>query len=105
MATRPAAATATPASSSPWSSAPFPTLVGLLAFVVTAGLAAETVKTLLAFRFSFGLFTAGSPDLNFLSVNAVDNLLHLAGALAGAAIAFGPAGRAIGGGAGRRRTS
>jgi Domain of unknown function (DUF4383) len=44
--------------------------------------------------FIFGLFAAGNPDINFLSLNAADNVLHLVSALAGAAIALWPAGRA-----------
>jgi Domain of unknown function (DUF4383) len=37
--------------------------------------------------FSFGLFAAGNPDSNFLRLNAVDNMLRLVSALAGAPIA------------------
>jgi hypothetical protein len=46
--------------------------------------------------FIFGLVAAGNPDINLLSLNAADNVLHLLSALAGAAIALWPAGRAIG---------
>lgn len=41
--------------------------------------------------FLFGLFAAGDPDINFLSINAADNVLHLITALAGLAIALLPA--------------
>jgi hypothetical protein len=43
-----------------------------------------------------GLFAAGDPDINFLPLNAADDVLHLVSSLAGAAIARWPAGRAIG---------
>jgi hypothetical protein len=39
---------------------------------------------------------AGNPDITFLSLNAAGNVLHLVSALAGAAIAPWPTGRAIG---------
>jgi hypothetical protein len=40
--------------------------------------------------FLYGLFAVGNEDLNFLSLNAADNVLHLLSALAGLAIAFWP---------------
>jgi ABC-type transport system involved in multi-copper enzyme maturation permease subunit len=42
--------------------------------------------------FLFGLFVAGSDDpINFLALNAGDNVLHIASALAGLAIVLWPA--------------
>jgi uncharacterized protein DUF4383 len=41
--------------------------------------------------FLYGLFAAGNPDLNFLSINGADNVLHAVSALAGLAIALWPA--------------
>ena len=43
--------------------------------------------------FIYGLFAAGNRDLNFLSINSADNILHLVSALAGVAIALWPAQR------------
>jgi hypothetical protein len=43
--------------------------------------------------FLYGLFAAGNSDLNFLSINGADNILHLVSALAGVAIALWPATR------------
>jgi len=43
--------------------------------------------------FIYGLFAAGNSDLNFLSINGADNILHLVSALAGVAIALWPATR------------
>ena len=43
--------------------------------------------------FIYGLFAAGNRDINFLSLNSADNILHLVSALAGVAIALWPAGR------------
>jgi ABC-type transport system involved in multi-copper enzyme maturation permease subunit len=40
--------------------------------------------------FLYGLFAAGNSDLNFLSINGADNVLHLVSALAGVAIALWP---------------
>jgi Domain of unknown function (DUF4383) len=54
--------------------------------------------------FIYGLFAAGNPDINFLSINGADNGLHLVSALAGVAIALWPVRRAVGGGVADRRT-
>jgi len=43
--------------------------------------------------FIYGLFAAGNRDINFLSLNSADNILHLVSALAGVAIALWPATR------------
>ena len=43
--------------------------------------------------FIYGLFAAGNRDINFLSLNSADNILHLVSALAGVAIALWPADR------------
>jgi ABC-type transport system involved in multi-copper enzyme maturation permease subunit len=43
--------------------------------------------------FIYGLFAAGNSDLNFLSLNSADNVLHLLSAAAGLAIALWPAQR------------
>jgi ABC-type transport system involved in multi-copper enzyme maturation permease subunit len=43
--------------------------------------------------FIYGLFAAGNSDINFLSINGADNVLHLVSALAGVAIALWPADR------------
>jgi ABC-type transport system involved in multi-copper enzyme maturation permease subunit len=43
--------------------------------------------------FIYGLFAAGNRDINFLSLNGADNILHLVSALAGVAIALWPAER------------
>jgi ABC-type transport system involved in multi-copper enzyme maturation permease subunit len=43
--------------------------------------------------FLYGLFAAGNRDINFLSINGADNLLHLLSAAAGVAIALWPASR------------
>ena len=43
--------------------------------------------------FVYGLFAAGNSDINFLSINGADNVLHLVSALAGLAIALWPADR------------
>ena len=43
--------------------------------------------------FLYGLFAAGNSDINFLSINGADNILHLVSALAGVAIALWPADR------------
>jgi ABC-type transport system involved in multi-copper enzyme maturation permease subunit len=43
--------------------------------------------------FIYGLFAAGNRDINFLSLNSADNILHLVSALAGVAIALWPAER------------
>ena len=43
--------------------------------------------------FIYGLFAAGNSDINFLSINGADNVLHLVSALAGLAIALWPAER------------
>jgi ABC-type transport system involved in multi-copper enzyme maturation permease subunit len=43
--------------------------------------------------FIYGLFAAGNRDINFLSLNGADNILHLVSALAGVAIALWPATR------------
>ena len=43
--------------------------------------------------FVYGLFAAGNRDINFLSMNGADNILHLVSALAGVAIALWPAER------------
>jgi Domain of unknown function (DUF4383) len=43
--------------------------------------------------FIYGLFAAGNSDINFLSLNGADNILHLVSALAGVAIALWPAER------------
>ncbi len=46
--------------------------------------------------FLYGLFAAGREDaVNFLSLNAADNILHLLSALAGLAIALGPVRTAV----------
>ena len=41
----------------------------------------------------YGLFAAGNRDINFLSLNGADNVLHLVSAAAGLAIALWPAQR------------
>ena len=43
--------------------------------------------------FLYGLFAAGNSDINFLSINGADNVLHLLSAAAGLAIALWPATR------------
>jgi hypothetical protein len=43
--------------------------------------------------FIYGLFAAGNSDINFLSLNSADNVLHLLSAAAGLAIALWPAQR------------
>ncbi len=43
--------------------------------------------------FIYGLFAAGNRDINFLSLNGADNILHLVSAIAGLAIALWPAER------------
>jgi ABC-type transport system involved in multi-copper enzyme maturation permease subunit len=43
--------------------------------------------------FLYGLVAAGNRDINFLSLNGADNILHLVSALAGVAIALWPAER------------
>ena len=43
--------------------------------------------------FVYGLFAAGNSDINFLSINGADNVLHLVSAAAGLAIALWPAQR------------
>jgi ABC-type transport system involved in multi-copper enzyme maturation permease subunit len=43
--------------------------------------------------FIYGLFAAGNRDINFLSINGADNILHLVSAAAGLAIALWPAPR------------
>ena len=43
--------------------------------------------------FIYGLFAAGNSDINFLSLNGADNVLHLVSAVAGVAIALWPAQR------------
>ena len=43
--------------------------------------------------FLYGLFAAGNSDINFLSINGPDNVLHLLSAVAGVAIALWPANR------------
>jgi hypothetical protein len=43
--------------------------------------------------FLYGLFAVGNRDINFLSLNGADNILHLVSALAGVAIALWPAER------------
>jgi ABC-type transport system involved in multi-copper enzyme maturation permease subunit len=43
--------------------------------------------------FIYGLFAAGNRDINFLSLNGADNILHLVSAIAGVAIALWPAER------------
>ena len=45
--------------------------------------------------FIYGLFAAGNRDINFLSLNSADNILHLVSALAGVAIALWPAERTV----------
>lgn len=40
--------------------------------------------------FVYGLFAADNPDINFLNINAADNVLHIASTLAGLAIALWP---------------
>jgi ABC-type transport system involved in multi-copper enzyme maturation permease subunit len=43
--------------------------------------------------FLYGLFVAGNSDINFLSINSADNVLHLVSAVAGLTIALWPAQR------------
>ena len=43
--------------------------------------------------FLYGLFAAGNSDINFLSLNGADNVLHLLSTAAGLAIALWPATR------------
>ena len=43
--------------------------------------------------FLYGLFAAGNSDINFLSLNGADNVLHLLSAAAGLATALWPATR------------
>jgi ABC-type transport system involved in multi-copper enzyme maturation permease subunit len=45
--------------------------------------------------FIYGLFAAGNRDINFLSLNGADNILHLVSAIAGVAIALWPADRTV----------
>jgi ABC-type transport system involved in multi-copper enzyme maturation permease subunit len=45
--------------------------------------------------FLYGLFAAGNSDINFLSLNGADNVLHLLSAAAGLAIALWPADRTV----------
>jgi hypothetical protein len=45
--------------------------------------------------FIYGLFAAGNSDINFLSMNGADNVLHLVSAIAGVAIALWPADRTV----------
>ena len=52
----------------------------------------------------YGMFAARNDDINFLSINAADNGLHVVSALAGLAIALWPAGRTVPGRAADRRT-
>ena len=54
--------------------------------------------------FLYGLFAAGNRDINFLSLNAADNILHLLSAAAGLAIALWPADRAARANIADRRT-
>ncbi len=78
---------------------PLPNIVHLL--IRLAGLAmwkrldtARTYGWLLAvgygLTFLYGLFAVGNSDINFLSLNAADNVLHLVSAIAGVAIALWP---------------
>ena len=54
--------------------------------------------------FLYGLFAAGNRDINFLSLNGADNILHLLSAAAGLAIALWPADRAARANIADRRT-
>jgi hypothetical protein len=54
--------------------------------------------------FLYGLFAAGNSDINFLSLNGADNVLHLVSAAAGLAIALWPATRTAPAGRAERRT-
>ena len=71
-------------------------LVGLAGIALSRTLrTARTYGWLLAVAygavFVYGLFAAGREDeVNFLSLNGADNVLHLVSALAGLAIALGP---------------
>ncbi|RPF20934.1 DUF4383 domain-containing protein [Myceligenerans xiligouense] len=40
--------------------------------------------------FAYGLFAVGNPEINFLNINAADNVLHVLSAGAGLAIALWP---------------
>lgn len=51
--------------------------------------------------FVFGLFAVGNEDLNFLSINGADNILHVLSAAAGLLIALWPARQTTPGTAGR----
>jgi Domain of unknown function (DUF4383) len=54
--------------------------------------------------FLYGLFAAGNRDINFLSLNGADNVLHLLSAAAGLAIALWPATRTAPASRAERRT-
>ncbi|MDF2741373.1 MAG: hypothetical protein K0S88_2743 [Actinomycetia bacterium] len=54
--------------------------------------------------FLYGLFAAGNSDINFLSLNGADNVLHLLSAAAGLAIALWPATRTAPASRAERRT-
>ena len=54
--------------------------------------------------FLYGLFAAGNSDINFLSINGADNVLHLVSALAGLGIALWPATRTVRADTARRPT-
>lgn len=73
--------------------------VGILGIAMSAALAsARGYGWILAVAygglFLYGIFAAGNPSIDILSLNAADNWLHLATALVGLVIALLPARRA-----------
>ncbi len=71
-------------------------VIGLAGLALWRRLAtARTYGWLLAIgygaTFLYGLFAVGDDDINFLSLNGADNVLHLVSTLAGLAIALWPA--------------
>lgn len=70
-------------------------VIGLAGLALSRTLAtARTYGWLLAIEygaaFIYGLFAVGNSDLNFLSLNTTDNILHLVSTLVGLAIALFP---------------
>ncbi len=70
-------------------------VIGLAGLALSRTLAtARTYGWLLAIgygaAFIYGLFAVGNSDLNFLSLNTTDNILHLVSTLVGLAIALFP---------------
>lgn len=74
-------------------------VIGLLGLALSRALStARSYGWILALgyglTFLFGLLAVGNPNLNVLSLNGTDNVLHLASALTGLVIALWPARRA-----------